>query len=167
MIIFDLDQTLVDTSPVEHLRAGRKWSQVMSSVPRLREFDGISDLISEIDAIGQKIAIVTHSPDMVAKAFVKKFGWPIEVIIGYHQAPRKPNPTGMRLAMEKLSSLPGDTLHVGDRAEDTEACKAAGIHSIGAAWGLEDHSSLVNSAPDFMAYSVGEARDYILSRIKS
>ena len=30
MIIFDFDQTLVDTSPVEALRAARRWKDVMA-----------------------------------------------------------------------------------------------------------------------------------------
>jgi FMN phosphatase YigB (HAD superfamily) len=39
MIIFDFDQTLVDTQPVEDLRAARKWAAAQRC--RFRDFQGI------------------------------------------------------------------------------------------------------------------------------
>jgi phosphoserine phosphatase len=65
MIIFDFDQTLVDTRSVEVLRAARKWKEVMAQASRLKVYDGISGLLQKMHERGQTLAIVTKSPDMV------------------------------------------------------------------------------------------------------
>ena len=83
MVIFDFDQTLVDTRPVEALRAARKWGEVMARVPELKVYPGITVLLQELHDRGQKLAIVTKSPDMVAKKFIAQHKWPINIVIGY------------------------------------------------------------------------------------
>jgi phosphoglycolate phosphatase-like HAD superfamily hydrolase len=73
-----LPETLVDTSPVEHLRAARNWKGVMAQASSLRVYDGVHELLNELHEAGETLAIVTKSPDMVAKAFVhqhKKLSW--------------------------------------------------------------------------------------------
>ena len=63
LIIFDFDLTLVDTRPVEVLRAARNWREVMSKAPSLKVYAGINGLLRELHAQGQTLAIVTMSPD--------------------------------------------------------------------------------------------------------
>jgi HAD superfamily hydrolase (TIGR01549 family) len=128
MIIFDFDQTLVDTSSVEHLRAARNWKAVMAQASKLPVYDGINELIQELYKAGQTIAIVTKSPDMVPKAFIKAHGWPIKIVVGYHHVKnRKPHPEGLLLAMSKAGALPDKTYHVGDQPQDTEASRGANV----------------------------------------
>jgi HAD superfamily hydrolase (TIGR01509 family) len=43
-------------------------------------------------------------------------------------AARKPDPAGLRLALERLGARPGRALHVGDEDADEEAARAAGMH---------------------------------------
>ncbi|NKL24238.1 HAD hydrolase-like protein [Rhizobium leguminosarum] len=108
MVIFDFDQTLVDTSSVEHLRAARNWKAVMAQASKLPVYDGINELIQELHNAGQTIAIVTKSPDMVPKAFIKAHGWPIDIVVGYHHVKnRKPHPEGLLLAMSKSRTRKG------------------------------------------------------------
>ena len=45
MVIFDFDLTLVDTEPVEVLRAARRWNSVMARAPELEVYDGIHELL--------------------------------------------------------------------------------------------------------------------------
>jgi beta-phosphoglucomutase-like phosphatase (HAD superfamily) len=100
MIIFDFDQTLVDTRPVESLRAARRWREVMAAAPRLVVYDGINELLKSMHKLGQTLAIVTKSPDMVPKAFIRQHKWPIDIIVGYHQVTnRKPDHEGFLLVM--------------------------------------------------------------------
>lgn len=161
MIIFDFDQTLVDTQSVEHLRADRNWKAVMAQASKLPVYAGISELIQELHGSGQIIAIVTKSPDMVPKAFIKAHGWPIDIVIGYHQVKnRKPHPEGLLLAMSKVGATSDDTYHVGDQAQDTEASRGANVIAVGSAWGCTDPSELVTSNPDIIVSSVTELRNY-------
>lgn len=165
MVIFDFDQTLVDTSPVEHLRKARRWKDVMAQLDHLHPYDGIGDLLNELHATDHKLAIVTRSPDMVAKAIVEREKWPIDIIIGYHAVQqRKPYPEGLLLAMSRAGAVAADTYHVGDNPEDTEASRRAGVVAIGAMWGAPDRFALTASKPDFLCEKVSELRAFISSQ---
>ncbi|MDE2721619.1 HAD-IA family hydrolase [Candidatus Palauibacter polyketidifaciens] len=164
MIIFDFDLTLVDTKPVETLRAAKEWRLVMARVPELEVYDGVHELLSELDANRQRLAIVTKSPDMIPRAFVRRYGWPVDIVIGYHQVRKhKPDPEGLVRAMCQASATSAQTFHVGDHPEDTEASQRAGIAAIGAGWGSTDVALLRASNPDYLFTSVQECREFLLS----
>ena len=166
MIIFDFDLTLVDTQPVEALRAARNWKAVMSQVAALKVYDGISELLSELHKQNQVLAIVTKSPDMVPHAFIRHYKWPIDIVIGYHQVrKRKPNPEGLLLAMQKAGAMAENSFHVGDHPEDVEASRAANIAAIGVGWGLTDTRQLEASLPDYFFMSVSELREFLIKAI--
>lgn len=166
MVIFDFDQTLVDTRSVEQLRAARNWKAVMARAPQLTVYDGIHDLLGELHGRGQRLAIVTKSPDMVAKAFVRQHGWPIDIVIGYHQVrQRKPHPEGLLLAMQQAGAARASTCHIGDQPQDTEASRAAGILAIGSGWGIDDASALTASAPDHLFMSVADLRTFLTAQM--
>jgi len=166
MIIFDFDQTLVDTSPVEALRAARRWRDVMARAPDLKVYDGIGELLDVLRTRGQTLAIVTKSPDMVPKAFIRQHKWPIDIIVGYHHVKkRKPDPEGLLLAMSQAGADPGSTFHVGDQPEDTEASRAAGMMALGAAWGIQDAVALEASKPDLIFKSVEQCKSFLLKKV--
>lgn len=166
MIIFDFDQTLVDTSSVEQLRADRNWKAVMAQASNLPVYEGINELIQELHDAGETIAIVTKSPDMVPRAFIKAHGWPIDIVVGYHHVKnRKPHPEGLLLAMSKAGVAPDGTYHVGDQPQDTEASRGAKVIAVGAAWGCDDRSELEASKPDVLFSSVAELREYFKSEL--
>jgi len=161
MVIFDFDQTLVDTSSVEHLRAARNWKAVMAQASQLPVYEGISDLLAELHQAGHTIAIVTKSPDMVPRAFIRAHQWPIDIVVGYHQVKRrKPDPEGLLLAMAQAKAASESTYHVGDQSQDTEASRGAGVTALGSAWGSIDVQELLASKPDRMFSTVAELREY-------
>ena len=61
-IIFDLDQTLVDSRHIEHLRRSRQWSIVYQKIPAILAYDGINEVLSVTRDNGIKLAIVSSSP---------------------------------------------------------------------------------------------------------
>lgn len=157
MVIFDFDLTLVDTQPAEHLRAARRWRSIMALASQLEVYEGVHELLWELNAYNQTLAIVTKSPDMVPRFFVKQYKWPIGIVLGYHQVKRhKPDPEGLVLAMQNAGVQPNSTFHVGDHPEDTVASRAAGVTAIGAGWGLGDARDLKASKPDHLFMSVEE-----------
>ena len=106
------------------------------------------------------------SPDMVPRAFIELYEWPIHIVIGYHHVRRrKPDPEGLFLAMQKAGVAAKDTFHVGDQPEDVAASRAANVVSVGAGWGLMDTRSLEASLPDYLFMSVPELRDFFLDTI--
>ncbi len=167
MVIFDFDLTLVDTQPVEILRKARRWGSVMAQAPKLKVYDGIHKLIRDLDACDETLAIVTKSPDMVPRFFVKQYKWPVDIVLGHHQVNRrKPDPEALLMAMRKAGAKPGDTFHVGDQPEDTEASRAAGVTAIGAGWGLTDIGDLTESKPDHLFISVEELRVFLVEALQ-
>ncbi len=163
MIIFDFDLTLVDTQPLEALRSARRWKSVMARLSELDVYAGIHELIWELDAVDEALAIVTKSPDMVPRYFVKQHKWPIEIVLGYHQVKRhKPDPEALLLAMRQAGADSVNTFHVGDQPEDTEASRMASVTAIGAGWGLEDTRLLEESKPDHLFKSVAELREFLM-----
>jgi len=97
---------------------------------------------------------------MLPRFFVPKYRWPVDIVLGYHQVNRrKPDPEALLIAMRKAGAEPGDTFHVGDQPEDTEASsRAAGVMAIGAGWGLTDIRDLKESKPDHLSVPVEELR---------
>jgi len=166
MIIFDFDLTLVNTQPTEKLRSERKWKDVMAQAGKLEVYSGITELLKELAARNQTLAIVTNSPDMVPRYFIRKHEWPVDIVLGYHQISRKkPDPEGLFLAMKKAGANSDNTFHVGDQPEDTEASRAASVTSVGAGWGLADTRFLKTSAPDYFFASVAELRNFLLETV--
>jgi HAD superfamily hydrolase (TIGR01509 family) len=163
MIIFDFDLTMVNTQPVEALRAQRDWAAVMRRAADLQVYDGINELLSGLRQRNQVMAILTRSPDMVPRAFIKYHNWPIDIVIGYHHVKkRKPDPEGLLLAMAQANATPGSTFHVGDDPNDTAASRAAGVTAVGAAWGLTDAAELAASKPDYLFTRVSELHALLL-----
>jgi len=135
----------------------------MARAAELEVYDGINDLLKELHARDQALAIVTKSPDMVPRAFIKQHKWPISIVVGYHQViRRKPDPEGLILAMEKAGARPESTFHVGDQPEDTGAAHAANVIAIGSGWGIGDAKALRSSAPDHLFMSVSDLREFLL-----
>lgn len=157
MIIFDFDQTLVDTSSVEHLRQSRDWKGVMAKAGTLPIYPGINELLVDLHKKGHVLAIVTKSPDMVPRKFIQEHQWPIDIVIGYHQVRRrKPDPEGLLLAMQTANAKPEDTYHVGDQVQDTEAARGAQVTAIGVTWGIDNDAALRGSNPDHLLETVEE-----------
>ena len=142
-IIIDFDLTRDCTQPAETQRAARRWRSVMEQAPDLKVHDGTDELIWELDACAETLAIVTKSPDMVLRFFVKRLKGPIRIVLGYHQAKRRtPDPEALTLAMRKPDVESESTFHVGDspgscwcsRVEDLQC----GVHSCGSSLSAEN-----------------------------
>lgn len=167
MVIFDFDQTLVDTSSVEGFRRNRDWKAVMTRLGQLQPYPGIGAFLGDLHDAGQKLAIVTRSPDMVAKAIAKRESWPVDIFVGYHAVSRqKPDPEGLLLALEKAGERAEESFHVGDNPEDTQAARAANIVALGSSWGLNDDSALLASRPDRIFSTVGELRAFLMPLLR-
>ncbi len=163
MLIFDFDQTLVDTSEVAPLRQAREWSTVRARMRALEPYPGITELLVKLHALEQPLAIVTSSPDMVVREYAKRQRWPVETVIGYHQMGRrqKPDPYGLTLALQSCGAHATASYHVGDRAQDTHASHGAGVIAIGAGWGSEEIDLLIESRPHHLFMTVGELSDFL------
>ena len=101
-------------------------------------FAGIPELLDALDAHGVRWGIVTNKPEALAAGVVAGMGWSARcaVLVGGDTLPqRKPDPTPLRLACERLGLAPAQVLYVGDDERDVQAARAAGLPSAAALWG--------------------------------
>lgn len=162
-IIFDLDLTLVDSTVAEDARSRRDWQLVYSLIPQFVLYPGIEEVLQFIRSNRQRylVSIVSTAPSSYVSRVANYFHIPVNTIIGYHDAPRKPSPAGMLLAMQRMGTLPQETISFGDRAIDIQASKAAGIKSIACTWGTKEKYLLRQSSPDEIIASAAEMLLYL------
>lgn len=162
-IIFDLDLTLVDSSIAEEARKGRNWPLVYSMIPQFMLYDGMQEVFDYIRKSGIEAAIVSTAPSVYVKKVIDHFSIPVQIVVGYHDAIRKPSPDGMIKAMTEMNARPEETISFGDRSIDIIASKAAGIKSIGCLWGTHEQAQLLVSRPDLIIQSPSGIIDLINS----
>jgi len=63
--------------------------------------------------------------------------------------PYKPDPQGLKHAMDVMEVSPLETLYVGDTRHDIECAQRAGTRSAAALWGTVDREGLLAQDPDY------------------
>jgi HAD superfamily hydrolase (TIGR01549 family) len=138
-VIFDLDDTLVDTSAVRAARDNQDWTAVKENLHRIVPFasDGVAieETPARLKAEGMGIGILTHAPRWYAETLLDRFGIRADVLItGSDGYPPKPDPTSLKALAAELGVAVGSCAYVGDMHTDAAAAAAAGAVSVGACW---------------------------------
>lgn len=118
-------------------------------------YNGIMNLLEELNSRGIKLGIVSNKYDFGVKNLNKYyFKDLIPVAIGEREGIRKkPAPDTVLTAMKELGSQRETSLYVGDSGSDMITAQNAGIKSIGVTWGFRDADSLRESGADFLVDS--------------
>lgn len=162
-VIFDLDQTLIDTSIAEIHRKRCEWQAVYSLIQRFQFYDGIKEVLSKIQKDGIRICIVTTSQSKYAQLVVNHHKIPQEFVIDYSStARRKPYPDPMFKALEKFSLTNKEVISFGDRAIDIESSNLAGIYSVACMWGTSERELVIKSRPSRIIENPGDILKCIL-----
>lgn len=164
-VIFDLDQTLIESHTAEQYRKARKWDIVYGMVPKLVPFEGIHELLSELNLNSIPYGIVTSSPTSYCSRIIKHWNWNVHFTVCYHDtARRKPSPDPIDLAVRKLELPKESIISIGDDPNDIIASKSAGITSAGALWGAKDRTALINSNPNYLFETIEEMTEFLRGR---
>lgn len=123
----------------------------------VRLYPGVEEVLQHLVSLQVKQGIVTskrrnfdfHGKAAGASLELKELGITemFAALIGFEDvsAP-KPDPEGMRQALERLGSTPGETIVVGDSLNDILSAKAAGCRSCYALWGVSPDERHVEEA---------------------
>lgn len=156
-LIFDLDNTLVDTSLALSARKRRAWQEVYSLIPHFSLYEGITELCDLIRDNNYNTCIVSTSPKRYVEKVVRYFDLPFSNIIGYHDAKIKPAPDAMYLALQIMCAKPLETISFGDRSIDVIASNCAGVPSAACLWGSDEKRILLETPATYYLKSPKDA----------
>ena len=158
-VIFDLDQTLVDSSSVETLRDARQWEAVYKAINQTKINPGIATLLKFLLTNNIKIAIVTNSKKEYAKKIVDFHQMPIDIIVSFSDTTfHKPHFEPILKALEKMEISASQCINVGDSDIDITAGKCAKVFSI-------KIGNATNSSPDIVVQNTIQLIDEITKLI--
>ncbi|OQP57841.1 HAD family hydrolase [Niastella populi] len=156
-VVFDLDQTLIDSSIAESHRTNRNWSDVYQLIPQFSLYPGIIEAIAYLEAHTVPFCIVTSSPGTYCDRVIAHWNINCNQKVCYHDtARRKPHPDPIIKAISMMKATPESTLSLGDRNIDIQASHAAGVKSVACLWGAADPDSLIQLSPSFVAQQPDE-----------
>ncbi len=119
---------------------------------KTRPYDGIMELLMELDRYNYKMAVVSNKYDQAVKYLVKYyFKDLIPVAIGEcPSVKRKPCPDSLYAAVDKLDSSLDKTIYVGDSDTDMKTAENAGVTSVGVTWGFRTREVLNKAGADYI-----------------
>lgn len=119
---------------------------------KTRPYNGIMELLLDLNRYNFKLAIVSNKFDSAVKALAKTyFGDLIPVAIGESsEVKRKPAPDSIYEAISELGSDINKTIFVGDSETDVQTAKNAGIPCIGVTWGFRCREVLRSEGADYL-----------------
>lgn len=116
-------------------------------------FDGVNELIAELDQRGIKWGIITNKPMRFTDKLVPKLGFiipPAVVVSGDTCDEPKPSIKPMLYACGQIHADPQHTLYVGDAERDIQAGRNAGMKTVLAEWGyISDEDNTDSWQPDY------------------
>jgi HAD superfamily hydrolase (TIGR01549 family) len=140
-IVFDLDETLLDTSMLREDRAPGRRDRLAGRLDEVRTYEHqesalqACELPARVKALGMQVGVLTHGPRWYAERLLEAFEIPFDALItGSDGYPRKPDPTSLRAIAAELGVAAEECMMVGDDAADVGAGQNAGALSVGVAW---------------------------------
>jgi len=130
------------TAASQHL-----WKDVFAEEARL--FHDTLPVLQRLSADGWRLGIVTDSNHFVVSQLTDTPGCPpIDVIVTRDEAPaRKPSPSGIKLALQRLGLAPDAAIYIGDNPIDIEAAHGAGVRAFGITTGASRREDLLPYRP--------------------
>ena len=125
-------------------------------------YEGISDLLAELDSAGVRLALATSKPEVFAGRILEHLGvrGRFAAVCGADLDGRRATKTEIvRDALDALGAAAGPSVvMVGDREHDVTGASANGIRCIGVAWGYAQPGELERAGASPIARSVEALR---------
>lgn len=126
-------------------------------------YPGIADLVVELDAAGWLLGVATGKSDRGLALCLTHHGL-IDRFVTLQTAdrhPSKPHPSMLLTAMAEAGAAPDTTVMIGDTSFDIDMGVAAGVRSIGVAWGYHPPAELLASGAQAVAMDSAALRGHI------
>lgn len=161
-IIFDLDDTLMNTKGLEHLRR-RDWAECYRQIPNATSLNINLKALFNLKKQNLKIGIVTNSPRTYAEKVLNFHNVPYDSLIAYHDTERrKPHPDPMIKCANSMGISPVRCINIGDNTNDITAGLKARMYCIGVTWGEGTKEDLILAGCHNVFYSNNSLENYLI-----
>lgn len=147
---------------------GRMVDAYARVLPQLRDdaafaeapFDGADDLLRSLAAHDARLGIATGHVSKAIEPALARFGWREFFcnVQAADKAPSKPHPGMLLQALSETQTRAQDAVMIGDSAFDMQMACAAGIESIGVAWGYHGTARLAAAGASCIVNDMDELR---------
>ena len=127
------------------------YSQNMNTYTK--PYDGIDEMLKDLQSKGFKLGIVSNKFDDAVKALSKKyFGSSIAYAVGEgYGIRRKPEADGVNKVLSELKSKKENAIYVGDSEVDIQPAENSNLPCISVLWGFKDKDFLVKNGAKYIA----------------
>ncbi len=129
-----------------------------------RLYDGMGEVVRQLRQRGLRLAVLTNKDQVVTGRIIEHFfgNEAFESVIGAIEGrPIKPDPGTTAGIVESMGLTCEDFIFVGDSAVDIETARAAGMRSVGVAWGFRGRDELEAAGAHIIIDSPREILDLV------
>lgn len=128
-------------------------------------YEGMCELLRDLQRAGVKLAVASNKFQHGTDRLVSKFFSDIDFVAvegNREGAPFKPDPQIVTGILSRAGIAPERAVMIGDSGIDIRTAQAAGIDSIGVAWGFRFAEELYEAGAERVVSQVEELREYLL-----
>jgi phosphoglycolate phosphatase len=126
---------------------------------KTRPYDGITELLRELEARKIKMAVVSNKPDPATKhVILHSFGADVFDVVAGSSAgfPLKPDPALTSHVLSLMGVSASEAIFAGDTMMDMQTAKRAGCVAVGVTWGFRTRNELHQNGADHIIDVPGE-----------
>lgn len=157
-----------DNADFENVFAAFRAHYAQHSNDHTRPYDGVMDLMKQLQEAGIGMAIVSNKLDAAVKQlneiYFKQY---INVAIGENEAAgvrKKPAPDTVYTALRELGIAAEDAVYIGDSEVDLATAKNSGLPCISVTWGFRDRECLTEHGAQIFCDTPEEVWETIKNR---
>lgn len=128
-------------------------------------YAGIPEMLAALRKMSFRLAVLSNKPHAFTSLIVADF-FPdgiFSLVYGQREGfAKKPDPEVALEIAARLGSRPSETVFVGDSAVDIRTGKAAGMITVGVAWGFRQREELVENKADIIINSPVELLHHVV-----
>ncbi len=129
-------------------------------VDKTKPYDGVHTMLSELNKMGVKLAVLSNKPDDRTKELVYRFfpDIPFAAVFGGRKGVKlKPDPEAVYEVLSACGGTPDKTFYMGDSGVDMITANNAGLFACGATWGFRTAEELKKDGADALCETPLEA----------
>ena len=124
-------------------------------------------VIEELKKQGIRTAVLSNKPHPRTVENIENVFGPgyFDYVAGEQPGiPRKPDPAGVKLILERFGVKPEECLYFGDTNTDMQTGLGAGLQTVGVTWGFRDRAELESFHPQYIISHPDEVFGQILEK---